>query len=362
MRGLTPSEPGPAVPTVRAQRAVLRCTMQSVRAIAIFVGATAGAALVACASAYSGQDHEPVAVPDASTLDVADSAIATETSVPTGDSAPMPACDLAQPFGAAVPLAELNDPAANDHSPRLTSDELTIVFGSNRAGGPGLSDIYISTRAKRGDPFAAPQLLGPLSSSSADAHPWISGDGLTILFARALSGNDYDIYRAVRASAGVAFGLPEKLDVSLPSSSDLSPFLGPSGDLWFASDRDGMGGVLPESHVWRAAAIAGGFAAPARISSGAADTDIEYYPTLSADGLTLFTARKAKSLGRTDFDVLISTRPASSAAFAAFAPLPGFASTAAGELPGWLSADGCRLYHMRIDPTDQPDLYVASRP
>lgn len=83
-----------------------------------------------------------------------------------------------------------------------------------------------------------PSEPGPaVPTSSADAHPWISGDGLTILFARALSGNDYDIYRAVRASAGVAFGLPEKLDVSLPSSSDLSPFLGPSGDLWFASDR-----------------------------------------------------------------------------------------------------------------------------
>src|ERR1700751_4511103 len=50
-------------------------------------------------------------------------------------------------FGAATPIAELNDAAANDIQPNVRKDGREVVFSSNRAGGLGGQDIWSATRA-----------------------------------------------------------------------------------------------------------------------------------------------------------------------------------------------------------------------
>ena len=58
----------------------------------------------------------------------------------------------------------------------------TLYFASNRSGGPGGDDIYVSTLGP-GETFGPPVLVQELSSPSADIQPAIRRDGLEIFLA-----------------------------------------------------------------------------------------------------------------------------------------------------------------------------------
>ena len=76
-----------------------------------------------------------------------------------------------------------------DGGPSVSADGLTLFFGSNRPGGFGSADLHMTTRARASDPWQPPVNLGPtVNSSSADPHPSISADGLTLYFASARPG------------------------------------------------------------------------------------------------------------------------------------------------------------------------------
>ena len=57
-------------------------------------------------------------------------------------------------FGAATPIAELNDAVANDIQPNVRKDGREVVFSSNRVGGLGGQDIWSATRASADAPVA----------------------------------------------------------------------------------------------------------------------------------------------------------------------------------------------------------------
>jgi hypothetical protein len=103
-------------------------------------------------------------------------------------------------FGAAQLVPELNT-AFNDVRPNVRKDGLEIVFDSNRLGGFGLLDIYTASRATTADPWSTPTNLGPLINSAAnDARPTLSRDGLTLMFGSNRGGGDgqSDIYVSTR--------------------------------------------------------------------------------------------------------------------------------------------------------------------
>lgn len=74
------------------------------------------------------------------------------------------ACDAMAPFGPAAFPDGINQPGTNDEGARLSPDELTAYFHSDRGA---TRDIYVATRARRADRFAAPQRLS-ISSSARD--------------------------------------------------------------------------------------------------------------------------------------------------------------------------------------------------
>lgn len=89
-------------------------------------------------------------------------------------------------FGTATPVAELNDAVANDIQPNVRADGLEVVFSSNRTGGAGAQDIWISTRARVNDPWSAPTNLGAaVNTAAAESRPSFSRDGGQLLFGRA---------------------------------------------------------------------------------------------------------------------------------------------------------------------------------
>src|SRR5262249_3613748 len=111
-------------------------------------------------------------------------------------------------FGAPVAIAELNGIMTNDASPSLTSDELTLVFESDRAGGLGGSDLWIATRTSRTGFFGPPQALMSVNSSARDANPEISSDGRTLYFESERAGGKggADIWVTTRETNTGSFG------------------------------------------------------------------------------------------------------------------------------------------------------------
>ena len=60
--------------------------------------------------------------------------------------------------------------------PVLTQDELTLFYASSQAGGVGGVDVWVATRASPSNPFGSPINVASVSSMSDDAPAWISRD------------------------------------------------------------------------------------------------------------------------------------------------------------------------------------------
>lgn len=123
-------------------------------------------------------------------------------------------------------------------SPSLTSDELTIVFsGSGLAGGIGGHDLWTATRATRASAFGAAVNLTGLNTTSAEYHPSLSGDGLSLHFISNRNGT-FQIFQAERSALGLPFGSPVALtEFEVPEAVLDYPFMTPDkGELYFTRD------------------------------------------------------------------------------------------------------------------------------
>ena len=107
-------------------------------------------------------------------------------------------------FGPAAPVAELNDPGANDIQPNVRKDGREVVFSSNRAGTLGGQDIWVATRNSLRDPWSAPVNLGAsVNTTAAETRPSLARGAETLLFGRAPGPEGMsDIYMATRDKLG----------------------------------------------------------------------------------------------------------------------------------------------------------------
>jgi hypothetical protein len=105
-------------------------------------------------------------------------------------------------------------------TPDLAEDGLTLFFSSNRPGGVGDNDLWMTTRTSHTDPWQSPVNLGAsINSSYLDVHPSISSNGLALAFAsnRSSGGADFfDLWIATRTSIADPFGDPVNLRSQLP--------------------------------------------------------------------------------------------------------------------------------------------------
>ena len=100
-------------------------------------------------------------------------------------------------FGTPVPVSELNT-TFNDQRPNVRRrDGLEIFFESNRTGTIGSTDLYSSFRATTSSAWTAPENLGAVVNSIlADGRPTLSWDGTELYFmsTRAVGYGSNDIY------------------------------------------------------------------------------------------------------------------------------------------------------------------------
>ena len=85
-------------------------------------------------------------------------------------------------FGPGVNVSELNSPL-NDDRLAIRRDGLEIFVSTNRPGGVGGQDIWVATRATTLDPWSPPVPLGPVVNSPYDdGSPALSFDGTDLYF------------------------------------------------------------------------------------------------------------------------------------------------------------------------------------
>ncbi|MGD8500437.1 MAG: hypothetical protein PVJ86_07300 [Phycisphaerales bacterium] len=132
----------------------------------------------------------------------------------------------------------------------ISPDGLTLYFSSfGRPEGYGRSDLYVTTRATRSDPWGIATNLGPtVNSPSWDIWPIMSPDGLWLFFTsgRPDGLGEADIWMTRRASPSDPWGQAVNLGPTVNTSADdQSPHISRDGStLYFESKRpDGYGGV-----------------------------------------------------------------------------------------------------------------------
>lgn len=277
------------------------------------------------------------------------------------DGAPGGRCDKTKAFGAPVLVAELNAASANDAKPALTSDELTLVFASDRESVGLHSDLYVTTRASRSDAWGPPSKLvfdNVNTPTLTETHPWISGDGTKLLFARnsGISPGDFDLWSATKGGDG-KYGPPAELVATkVLASVEASPYQG-STHIWYAGQY-----LSSPRHIWSVPIGSTSLSDPRMYDSGARlAVDEEDSPVVTQDELTLYLGRKldgADAAAR--FEVYRATRPSTAGEFGGPTVVRELSLFDVDVQPAWLSADECVLY-LTVRGTNY-DIFVATRP
>lgn len=154
---------------------------------------------------------------------------------------------LGAPWSAAQHFGRQVNSDRHDGCPCLSNDGLTLLFTSKRSGGFGEDDIWIARRESVNDVFRQPvNAGGQVNTKDIESHPWLSPDGLTLLFtAVGVDGyGGYDLWFSTRLSDRDEFGSPVNAGPKVNSTADEAHgSLSPDGSiLYFESDRaDGFG-------------------------------------------------------------------------------------------------------------------------
>jgi len=223
------------------------------------------------------------------------------------------------PWGPAQNLGPTINTPFNDGQPALSLDGHRLYFNSNRPGGFGAADLYVSHRHDKRDELAweAPANLGNVINTAAgESGPTLFEDDatgtVTMYFASnrpgGLGGND--IYASTGLDDGT-FGPPVLVSELSSSANDGAPAVRRDGlEIFIASERPGQ---LGEQDIWVATrgSTSDPWSTPANVGPGINTVNAEGGPGLSADGTALYfhAAFRDGNVGTEGrFDLWVSTR------------------------------------------------------
>lgn len=212
----------------------------------------------------------------------------------------------------ATPIAAINT-EKDELGPELSRDGTELYFYSERAGGVGGYDIWVSKRTdgESGSAWGAPTNLGQAVNSTANEYgPALGADGRTLYFAsnrlragepvrdsdtwpatmrEKRSRHDYDLYVARvagEAENGGGWTAAVSLEALNTTFDEGSPAASPAGDfLYFASDRPGgLGGF----DLYRCRVLDERIGAPENLGDAVNSKQNDLDAGLSADGFRLY--------------------------------------------------------------------------
>ncbi len=219
------------------------------------------------------------------------------------------------PWEAPLNLGPAVNTASDETGPGLSVDGHLLFFRSTRPGGAGLGDVFLSKRANPKDDFGwgVPVALGPgVNTAAAEAGAEFlqsAEDGAANLyFNRAPPGGTADLYYAAITRDGETLG-PAVLisELSDPIATDQGPTLRSDGrEVFFFSTRPGG---IGGADLWTSTrrSVHDPWTPPVNVGAPLNSTAAEQQPSLSSGGLTLlFASGRAGGFGGTD--IWMSTR------------------------------------------------------
>ena len=268
------------------------------------------------------------------------------------------ASDIAcSPFSAPTAVVEVASVGDNDEKPTLTSDMLEMYFLSDRAGGLGNGDVWKSLRATTSDPWGTPALVTSVSSTSRETSPAISADGLTLCVSSDRPGGQggLDIWMSTRPTRSDDWSVPVPVTV-LNSSEDEIPR--PPGDHLREmplSRRATSNDPYQIFAAWRAGASSP-WTSPVpetSIDTGNVDDDGD----LMDDGVTLYLSSDRLNGIQ---DLFVAERPDDTSPYAPPVALTALNTTAYAERDPWVSPDSSEIYFVS-DRTGSRQIFHATR-
>ena len=185
---------------------------------------------------------------------------------------------------------------------------MRLIFVSNRDGGLGAGDFYISHRTNPNDDLSwgPPAHLAEISSSADEFGPWgfinRQTGALTLYFnsARAGSVGPQDIYTATQQPNG-RFSTPVRVEELSSASNDLWPIVRADGlEIFIASNRPGGMGAFD---VWSSTrgSVSEPWSAPVNIGPTINTSSGEQRPSITGDGMEMvFFSPRPGGLGDAD--------------------------------------------------------------
>ncbi len=267
----------------------------------------------------------------------------------------------------------------NDQHPAISADGLSLYITSDRPGGFGRFDIYVSKRASLDDDWGPPQSLGPIINTEfpdQNSVPTFSADGHRMYFCADRPGGfgEDDIWVSFREDTTDDFGWQPATNLGSGVNTEKTE-CGPTifedrhegvTTLYFtrsASARCGFGDPNEKCDIYASTLNDDGTFGTAvpvpELNSGFRDTRT----TIRNDGLEFFltSSRPVGSFGA--LDLWVSTREMTLDAWSAPANLGPTINTAFNDGAPALSCDGTTLYFYSNRPGGfgRNDLYVSTR-
>jgi hypothetical protein len=292
-----------------------------------------------------------------------DAALSDSTPADTGvidtvepDAPPAARCDLTKPFGTPTVVPGINGALKDIQA--VQANATTLFLSTDRAG---TTDIYTSTRAAATDAWGAPTPVTALATASLETSPYLTADGLTMLYAYSPIGSvNADIYFSTRTTTTAAFpaGTPIAAVNSAEDDGDVT-ITGDGALMYFASSRAGTGGY----DLYQSTRGLNGYGAPVLLAP-INTTVYDAHPRVTADGLRLYYSSMRTDGGAlAGADIWTATRASTTVAFDSPTRVTEL-NTASNESPTWISADGCEIYLQsnRAGTTGDQDIWSATKP
>jgi hypothetical protein len=301
---------------------------------------------MSCAGPGDGIDDEMMGLPPGTGGSDAAGTV-REGGTPSSDAGFDGPCDLAKPFGAPVPIAELNT-SDQDIVADVSPDELTIFVVTNHAV-PGVQ-LFYATRSAKTAAWGPLTLLFP---SGNWANLAVAVNGTTAIVSSDRSGNS-ELYVATRPTPLAQFGPLTPTFGASSTGAEEGPRWGADGKtFYFDSTRDGSRDIFVSTLV------NGKFSDVTPLKT-INTPGVEGVPVLTADELSMyFVSDRAPAAG--PGDIFVATRPSKTASFGSNVTLVPNVNSDGLDAPGHISADGCTLY-LSSTRLGSFDIFAARRP
>ena len=272
-------------------------------------------------------------------------------------------------WSAPVNLGATINSASNEQESGISKDGLSLYFTSNRAGGFGGFDMYVSQRASFDEPWGTPVNLGPtVNTAFDDGNPSFSRDEHFMFFQSKRPGGfgGIDIWVSQREHTHDDFDWQPAVNLG-PAINSAVDDNGPcyfetddaSAQLYFRSTRGGLGGT----DIYVSGQLADGSFGPAMLVTELSSASNESDPSILHNGLEVFfQSNRPGSIGPAQ-DLWVATRESTFDSWSTPVSLGNTVNTAGVELNAQISSDGLTLFFT----SDRPggfggfDLYMSTR-